>query len=34
VARAVRNLKSGAKGWNGEYFERRAMEGELLSEVL
>lgn len=33
-ARAVRNLKSGAKGWNGEYYERRAQEGELLAEVL
>lgn len=32
--RAVANLKSGARGWAGEYYERRAQEGELLSEVL
>ena len=30
-ASAVHNF---AKGWNGEYYERRAQEGELLAEVL
>lgn len=31
--RAVRNLKSGAKGWDGEYWQRRAIEGDLLAEL-
>jgi len=31
--RAVRNLLSGAKGWNGEYWQRRAVEGRLLAEL-
>lgn len=31
--RAVRNLRSGAKGWNGEYWQRRKMEGDLLAEI-
>ena len=31
--RAVRNLKSGAKGWDGEYWQRRATEGDLLAEL-
>ena len=32
-ARAVRNLRSGPKGWNGEYHERRRIEGDLLAEI-
>jgi transcriptional regulator with XRE-family HTH domain len=31
--RAVRNLKSGPKGWDGEYWQRRALEGSLLEEL-
>jgi hypothetical protein len=31
--RAVRNLQSGAKGWNGEYHQRRYTEGALLAEL-
>jgi hypothetical protein len=31
--RAVRNLQSGAKGWNGEYHQRRHTEGALLAEL-
>jgi len=33
-ARAVANLQSGPKGWNGEYHERRFMEGTLLKGAL
>ena len=33
-ARAIANLQSGAKGWNGEYYERRYMEGTLLKGAL
>ncbi len=31
--RAVRNLKSGAKGWDGQYWQRRYEEGHLLEEL-
>ena len=33
-ARAIANLQSGAKGWNGEYHERRRQEGTLLKGAL
>ena len=33
-ARAIANLQSGPKGWNGEYFERRYQEGTLLKGAL
>lgn len=32
--RAIANLQSGAKGWNGEYHERRYQEGTLLKGAL
>lgn len=32
--RAIANLQSGAKGWDGEYYERRYMEGTLLKGAL
>lgn len=32
-SRAVRNLRSGPKGWNGEYWQRRDLEGQLLAEI-
>ena len=32
--RAIANLQSGAKGWNGEYHERRFQEGTLLKGAL
>lgn len=31
--RAVRNLRSGPKGWDGEYWQRRDLEGQLLAEL-
>ena len=31
--RAVRNLRSGVKGWGPDYWRRRAMEGDLLAEI-
>lgn len=33
-ARAIANLQSGARGWNGEYHERRFAEGTLLKGAL
>ena len=32
-ARAVRNLRSGVKGWGADYWRRRKMEGDLLAEL-
>ena len=33
-ARAVRNLRSGVRGWGEDYWRRRAQEGDLLAELL